>query len=40
MFRLRKLRDFWAIGIGQDARLPEGIPDSDGLTFHFTLEMR
>jgi len=40
MFKLRKMSDFWAIGIGQDARLPEGSPDSDGLTSHFTSEMR
>ena len=40
MFRLRRSRDFWTIGIGQDARLPDGIADSDGLASHFTSETR
>jgi hypothetical protein len=40
MFGIRKLSDFDTIGIGQDARLPNGMQDSDRLAWHFTSEIR
>ncbi len=39
MFKLRKSSDFEAIGIAQDARMPAGSPDPEGLVSHFSPEM-